>query len=150
MQKNPLQVTSDLQRVFPYDHFVIWQVFLICKAFSWQLTSSATGLHCYMRMVLSILIPLILLLILIPESICTRENPLLFPTFYVISKTRSKNLFSGFALCTVSLLNFGKIFSTLLLFMAKMIVNHWKWSILMPSMSIWLYILIKNSMSEIS
>ncbi len=40
----------------------------------------------------------------------------------------------------VSLLNFGKIFSTLLLFMAKLIVNHWKWSILMPSMSMWLYI----------
>ena len=27
IQKNPLQVTSDLQRVFLYDHFVISQVF---------------------------------------------------------------------------------------------------------------------------
>ena len=26
-------ITSDLQRVFLYDHSVIWQVFLICKAF---------------------------------------------------------------------------------------------------------------------
>ena len=46
IQKNPLQITSDLQRVFPYDHSVIWQVFLICKAFDWWWRYY----YCYMRM----------------------------------------------------------------------------------------------------
>ena len=31
MRKNPLQVTSDLQRVFPYDHFAIWRIFQLCS-----------------------------------------------------------------------------------------------------------------------
>ena len=34
IRKNPLQVTSDLQRVFLYDHSVIWQIFWFAKLFN--------------------------------------------------------------------------------------------------------------------
>ena len=57
--------------------------------------------------------------ILIAISLCKREKPRLFPTFYVIFKIRS----NGFALCTVFLLNFEEIFVISSLFITATWLN---------------------------